>query len=208
MRFAHVLTAASLAAAITACGTSKKEEKTAQPAPEAQAEAAADQEFTAIPSAAIVRVPVDADGNPTGEAEMKVVTGPMALESDAEVSAAFDAGSAPAKLVGSVDELDKGTSTQSWTGYDRGYGKGNSYGNYGGHHGYFSSGYRPVLYSKGYGWNYSLYRGSYYGNGYTSNYGSNYGSSYGSYGRGNNYGGYNYYCYTPSRSSYSTYNYY
>ena len=126
-----------------------------------------------IPSGAIIRVPVDANGNPTGEPSMRTVSADKATVKDgASMSAAFEAGAAPESIVKSKSELDGNTSTQSWCGWSYG-GYGYGYGGYGyGGYGvsYWQTSYFPVLY---------------YG-------GGNYGYGYGGF---NNFGGYNYYSY-------------
>ena len=116
-------------AVVAACGTHKSADNNAQPVtaasdvtPEQQAEA--DKLASNAPAAAIVRVPVDAKGLPTGAPEMKVYSGTGQIDSAESLSGAFDTASAPEKLVSSTDELDKTSSTQSWTNYAQGGGTG------------------------------------------------------------------------------------
>jgi hypothetical protein len=212
MRVLSTVTAIGLLAALTACGTHKKSDDAAdQPAPNAQPTAADDP---ALPEAAIVRVPVDAKGEPTGEPEMRIYSGDAI--GDDGVQAAWDASTAPAKVVNSAEELDADTSTQSWTsysyisaggwggsygnGYGNGYGYNNGYGYGAGYGGYYPGGY-PGGYQPGYGCgSYSCYNQNYFQNYYRPvlGYGGNsynYGvyTPYNSYGGG---GGYNYYCYS------------
>jgi len=145
---------------LSACGTQEKDH--AQKAPEATAEEAAERDasFAEIPAAAIVRVPVDAEGNPIGEPEMRVVGNGSAPASDEQMASAWSTADAPEALVDAeaVSELDMDSSTQSWSSWNRGhnnncgYNRGGCYGNY--NHNYFYNRYRPTLYTRGYSWNY------------------------------------------------------
>jgi len=188
------LTVAGLVGGLTACGTNDNKKQSNNGDEQSvevteEEKAALEAEFQTIPAAAIVRVPVDADGNATGEPQMMTIGQADGLENLDAVAAAFDNGQAPQKMISGKDELNDDTSTQSWQAWNNygnynSYGKNTSYGNsygsnssYGGrnwNHSYWYNSYKPVLYSKGYGWNYGHYRPTYYS------------------GRG-----YNYYCYRP-----------
>lgn len=224
MRFITTVASAALALGLTACGSNNKkdggDENSAQPAPSTDEEKKAqlDQDYSEIPNAAIVRVPVDQDGNATGEPQMMTYKGSEDLASAESAEKAFTAGAAPEKMVASQDELDGDSSTQSWTQWDNYassgsygnqsassgtyYGNGGGYGNtyddgyddsynpygnsyvpntygsnnyYGGwNYNYWQTSYKPVLYYKGYGWNYGFNRPYSY-----------------------THGGYSYHCYKP-----------
>jgi hypothetical protein len=159
MRFANTLVSAAMALGLAACGAPDKQSKNddgaqAAPTTDEEKKAQLEQDFAEIPNAAIVRVPVDADGNVTGEPEMMTYKGSEDLETVESAEKAFAAGAAPQKLIASQDELDGDSSTQSWTAWTN---YSSSYGN-------------------GYGNSY----GNSYGNGYGSSYGNRYGNSYGS----------------------------
>ena len=184
MRYVNQLASLSLVLAASACGVKDSDKKQATPVA-AEAPAAT----VAQPATAIVRVPVDANGVPTGEPEMRLVAEAKELASNEAVETAFNEGSAPEKLIQSESELDGDTSTQAWGCWSGGYstyyapvsyGYSNyGYGNYGYNaygSNYWASSYSPVLYSGG------------------NNYGYNYGGSYG-YGNGGYNGGYSYYTY-------------
>jgi hypothetical protein len=197
MRFMNAIVAAGLTVGLTACGAGDKKksnnEETAGNQVTAEEKQQLDAEFSQIPGAAIVRVPVDANGETVGDPEMKTVAQSEGLESADSVASAFDSGAAPQKM-GAESELDRDSSTQSWSqwdyygqqggGYGGGYGRpghgnncsisvgcGNAWG-----HNYWYNNYRPVLYTQGRGWNYGYYRPSHYVT-----------------------GGYRYYCYRPYR---------
>jgi hypothetical protein len=134
MRFLNTCLALSMVASLsTACGTKKDGGDQADgegPAQELTAEekAGLDAEFSKIPQAAIVRVKLDDEGNPTGSPEMKVAKGDATGLTTADAAAAaFEGGAAPESVVGGVDELDSDTSVQSWTNW----GDGNDFGNQG-----------------------------------------------------------------------------
>ncbi len=182
MRFTNQLTSLSLIFAVSACGVKNEDKNSVAPATQTSVEQ---------PATAIVRVPVDANGAPAGEPEMRLIAEAKELNSNESVEAAFAEGKAPEKLVESEAELDGDTSTQAWgcwsrsytTYYAPSYGYSsygysnygyNSYNTYGSN--YWASSYRPALYSGG------------------NSYGYNYGGSYG-YGNGNYNGGYSYYTY-------------
>ena len=165
MRFVKPMILVGLVVGATACGTKSNSSDT-QPV-------AADLNAAAIPAAAIIRVPVDASGNPIGEPSMRTVNADKAsLASPEALSAAFEAGAEPQKIVANKSELDGDTSTQSWCGWGLGgFGYGYGSGYYGGYGaGYWGGSYSPYLWSGGYG----------------------YGYGYGGFG---GIGGYNYYSY-------------
>jgi hypothetical protein len=165
MRFVKPMILVGLVVGATACGTKSNSSDT-QPV-------AADVNAALVPAAAIIRVPVDASGNPTGEPSMRTVNADKASLSTPEaLSAAFEAGAEPQKIVANKSELDGDTSTQSWCGWGRGgLGYGYGYGYYGGYGaGYWGGSYSPTLW-----WG-----------------GASYGYGYGGFG---GIGGYNYYSY-------------
>ncbi len=163
MKLAKSLFVVALVASVSACGTKNNSE---QPV-------AADVKAAAIPAGTIVRVPVDASGNPIGEPTMRTIAADKSIVSDAAaLQAAFDKGQEPEKIVKSKDELNGDSSTQSWCGWGLGgLGYGYGYGYYGGYGlGYWSGAYSPILW-----WG-----------------GASYGYGYGGFG---GLGGYNYYGY-------------
>ena len=218
MRQLHSLVMAGLVFGVAACGSKSSSDNTApaQPAPAGQAQtlsaadkAKLDSEFAQIPQAAIVRVPVDAQGNTSGLPEMHTYSGSEGLASGQSAAAAFDAGTAPRKLVGSQSELDGNTSTQSWTSWSN-YSSGyyNTQQTYQPVTTYLpTTTYQPVTTyqpSYGYGNNsyqqyYSGWNSSYWTTTYKPTlYWQGMGWNYGNY-QPYNYtvGNYNYYCYRP-----------
>jgi len=178
MRFVTPMIIAGFLA--TACSTQPKDSgNAAAPVVTTTTEqsVAADQ----MPAAAIVRVELDASGNPVGAPDMRTTSVSKEQLTGTAVAAAFESGAAPQKVRGSADELDSDTSVQSW-GWGRSYNNYgyNSYNNYGGYNNY-SYGYNN--YNSNYG----------YGNGYNTYYGGNsYGYGYNSYYSSGNYGYYSY----------------
>ena len=145
--------------ALVACGSQDKQED-ANDAPQLtnQEKAELEEEYASVPAAAIVRVPVDAQGNPTGAPEMRVVENGDAPNTDAEMTSAWEGGNQPASIVASASELDADSSTDSWHGWGYGNCRYSShsrcgYSSYG--HGYFYNSYRPRLYRRGYRFNYN-----------------------------------------------------
>lgn len=183
MRFVNVIAVAGLALGLSACGQhDKKDDQNQEAAPTQvtpEEKQQLDTEFSQIPAAAIVRVPVDANGETIGDPEMKTVAQGEGLESADGVASAFESGAAPQKM-GAESELDRDSSTQSWTQWDYygqqgafgqggfgqgGFGRGGQArcsvgagcGNVWGHN-YWYNNYRPVLYTQGRGWNYGHFR--------------------------------------------------
>src|SRR4051812_1107477 len=120
MRLVSQVVSVSVALALTsACGAAKKDDK-ANKTPEltAEQEQKRDEHVSEVPSAVIVRVPVDASGEPTGAPEMRVVKAASALETKEDASEAFGAGEAPAAFHSATDELDTESSAQSWSSVD------------------------------------------------------------------------------------------
>ena len=161
MRVFRSLAVTSAILGLAACGTQKKSDDANDQAPKLTSEQKIEleEEFADVPPATIVRVPVDAQGNATGEPEMRVVDNGAAPENDASMTAAWDSGSKPEAMVNSASELDEDSSTQSWQSWGYGScqyssysrcGYGSSFG-----HGYWNNRYRPVLYRRGYRWNYN-----------------------------------------------------
>jgi hypothetical protein len=153
------------------CGNgSKKEEAQIQPQqPETQSQsenANTENLDSMIPNAAVVRVPVNEEGEAIGEPEMHIYHGDIDIGTDDGVEQAFKSGTEPVAFVDSAtDELDLDSSTQSWTNYR--YGAGNSCararGNYSYgascyNNNYFHSVYRPRMFWRGNFWNYGHYR--------------------------------------------------
>jgi len=181
--FSKLVFGMCMALTVAACGT-KNHDDQEQKAPELSSEeiAALETEFALIPKAAIIRVPIDADGNATGEAEMRIVQNGNAPTNDDEMTQSWSTAEAPAALVSSESELDNDSSTQSWNSYGYGsscdgasYGCGGGFGGGGfgggGYNNYYQNQYRPTLYAGGNSWG--------YGAGYNCNRG---GFAYYSYG--------------------------
>ncbi len=190
MRLVNQFASLSIVLAATACGV-KKDEKNDAATVVAETPAAA----PAQPASTIVRVPVDANGAPTGEPEMRLIADAKDLNSNEAVEAAFNEGKAPEKLVQAESELDGDTSTQAWGCWTRSYyTPSNSYSSYGYSNSYGYTNYNSYNTYNSYGSNYwaSSYRPTLYSGG--SSYGYNYGGSYG-YGYGAYNGGYSYYTY-------------
>ena len=162
------------------CGkpTSKKDE-TRQDVVEAAAPVAKPAD---MPVAAIVRVPVDAEGkeDPT-QAELRLEASEKLAKTKEEALASFENGKAPAQVKKSHDELDKDSSSQSWffgslfRNYNYGYNYGYNYSiGYGSYNNYYSYGYGNHY---NYG-NYNYYYYPYSGYGYGGGYGGGYGRGY------------------------------
>ena len=147
---------------LSACGDNSSKEKapeqvTEQPeakeavTPEQAAEL--DERFTDVPQMAIVRVALDANGNPDPSIEPELRTADTSVSNDGMAAEAFQNGSAPDVMISSEAELDADSSTQSWFRWGRGcftsYRAG-CYTNY----------YRPRVYHRGYSFRYN-YRGFY-----------------------------------------------
>jgi hypothetical protein len=164
MRISQTLAATGLMLTVVACGSKSGSSPAPSdtpapadtPAPVSDADKAKlDAEFAQLPNAAIVRVPVDANGNATGQPEMHAYSGTATLNDSSSAAAAFDAGKAPTKLVSSASELDGDTSTQSWSGWQNwnnassyynnsGYTGQGTYGNTYGYGSTYSSTYQPT----------------------------------------------------------------
>jgi hypothetical protein len=163
---------------LAACGTDDKKDQAqpTKPVSDETATATATETQPSLPTAAMVRVPVDANGvEDTSKVEMRLDRSDVAAEGQDGVVAAWDKGLA-VESVKSEDELDSDSSSQSWFffrrsyGYGYGHGYGYGYGNgYGYGHRYYPS--------------YRHYGHNYYYNSYPSYYGR---------------GGYNYYYYPRS----------
>ncbi|MCX6118044.1 MAG: hypothetical protein NT027_10915 [Proteobacteria bacterium] len=145
------LTAVMSLVALSACGTSSKKES-ATVVTEQQAKA----EGASLPSTAIIRVPVGADGQENHEAaEMRLVAQGATI-SDDTVASTFEASTAPAST---VDELDQTSSTESFRGW---IGCRN---------------FRNRHFGNNIGWNWQFYQPTYLNYGYS--YGYSYAGSYG-----------------------------
>lgn len=141
---------------LTACGTDDKKNQAQPTKPVADETAPAAETQPSLPTAAMVRVPVDANGvEDTSKVELRVDKGETAAEGQDAVVAAWDKGDA-VESVKSEDELDSDSSSQSWFFFRRSYGYG--YG-----HGY-GYGYYPSYRSYGHNYYYNSYP-SYYGHG-------------------------------------------
>jgi hypothetical protein len=152
---------------LAACGTDDKKDQAQPTKPVADETATATETQPSLPTAAIVRVPVDANGvEDTSRVEMRLDQSEAAADGQDAVVAAWDKGHA-VESVKSGDELDSDSSSQSWFFFRRsyGYGYGNGYG-----YGYYPS-YRhygqnyyynsyPSYYGHG-GYNYYYYPRSY-----------------------------------------------
>jgi len=115
---------AGLAVIATGCGTHESpKEKVAQSSLEtAETPVSTESVASSLPESVIIRMPLDAQGNPTGVPEMRLVQSSESLTSPEAVAAAFASGSTPAKLVSSLDELDQDSSTQAWYWHRTGWG--------------------------------------------------------------------------------------
>lgn len=193
MRIINAVALCGLTLGFVACGAKedKKNENNQSPTGTQTSEeekAQLEAEFSQIPAAAIVRVPVDANGETIGDPEMKTTGDANSLDSADGLAAAFESGAAP-QMVAGKEELDGDSSTQSWSQWDY-YGQ-QQQGRYNNHsqrpctigvgcnntwnHGYWYNNYKPVLFT-GRGWNYGIYRPTY-----------------------QTHRGYRYYCYRPAR---------
>ncbi len=178
----RILVTLATVLALASCGSMQESKKSAI------SEEAAIAKAAELPSVAIVRVPVGADGKEINDKAELRTTSAQNLTANT-VTSAFAAAKTPEVT---VDELDKTSSTESFCGWRRwrrcnscGYGNTsysynyNSYNNYSNHNNYNWSFYSPAYYNYGY----------YYGYNYANTY---------------NYAGYNYYQYNSSfGSSYS-----
>ena len=131
MKVSSVVSGVTLALVLTGCGINKEEQIAAPQAPETsnQAESvealeAAQANFDQIPANALVRVPVDAQGNATGAPEFRTNDSTSQLDSTEAMAAAFAAGNAPEAVVDASGELDADSSVQSWQGLGGGFGGG------------------------------------------------------------------------------------
>ena len=125
----------------SACGTANKPADQAAPS-------------ASLPAAAVVRIPVSADGKEdTSKAEMRVQNNGAVAQNQADVVNAFEQGK-KTDVASSNSELDQKSSSQAWCygGYGYGYGYYPSY-YYAGS--YYSYGYRSY-------YNYGGYRYYYY----------------------------------------------
>ncbi len=150
MKKSLLLPALVAALAVSACGT--KDEK-AKPAPADTAQKAAmATEYQALPAGAVVRVPLDANGNETKDAaEVRFVDKDVSKSDEGAVSTAFDRGQTSDKggwnvAMSQTETLD-GTSGLGNDSYgNTSYGN-NSYGYDANNNGYYDS-YRPRLFSR------------------------------------------------------------
>ena len=129
MKVSSVVSGVTLALVLTGCGINKEEQAAAPQAPETsnQAESvealeAAQANFDQIPANALVRVPVDQQGNATGAPEFRTNNSATQLDSTEAMAAAFAAGNAPEAVVDGSGELDSDSSVQSWHGLGGGFG--------------------------------------------------------------------------------------
>lgn len=162
----------------------KAEPQTAAPTAEAPVAPVATTTNVTLPAAAVVRVPVDAEGKEDlTKAELRLQDQPQTV-ADAAIVDAFDNAATP-ESIAKEDELDKTSSTQSWFFGRYSYGYNNR----------FNSCYQPSYYSYGQSYSYNSYPQTYGYGGYNYYYYSrpqvyaSYGySSYGYNGGYNNYG--------------------
>jgi hypothetical protein len=173
MRFLSVL---FVFAAISSCGSLKKEKSSNKPVVTDEAAKAHSASLSAV---TIVRVPVGADGKELNDkAEMRL-SNDSNISKDS-VSANFLASKVPESV---VDELDATTSTESFRGY-RNWGFNSYYGN-----SYNWNYYVPTYYYSGYyyNWNYANTYNNCGGYNYYQ-YNSAYGYGYNGHGRAPGYG--------------------
>ena len=73
-------------------------------------------EYLSLPTAVLVRVPLDAAGNELADnATMRAYEGDAMVSMESDLAGLFDAGRAPGNLISSLTDLgEEGTSTQSW----------------------------------------------------------------------------------------------
>ena len=107
------LLALSAALVLTACG-SATDSAPVESVSADQKTVVAESTVNAVPERVIIRIPLDAAGNPAGEPEFRVLQQASEISSAQAASTAFASGTAPSRLVTTVDELDQDTSTQSW----------------------------------------------------------------------------------------------
>lgn len=173
--------------ALVGCGTHSKKNGEAV-APVQETEAAAPETAApavVLPAAALVRVPVGADGTEDlTKAELRLQDQPTTV-AETEIAAAFDK-AATIESLAKEDELDKTSSTQSWFfgRYSGGY-----YNNY-----RFNNCFQPNYYAYGNSYAYNSYPQTYGYGGYNyyyysrpavyasygySSYGAGFGGGYG-----------------------------
>ncbi len=146
------LTVVLLALGLGACG-SINDTKQAD-ANDADVTARAEK-FSQLPKAAILAVPVDANGNElTDKAELRVTNADVDMNDVSAIANAFNGASAPASVVNSENELDGDSSTQSWHYW--GYNSSWRYNNWC----YWN--YRPTVYYASYSWSYRSVGYGYY----------------------------------------------
>ena len=146
---------------IASCGqkdqntTDKTETAPIQTQPEAVSQQSEAEEAAAqltVPASVIVRIPVDQDGNITGEPEMRSVNESLDVDNSQLIAETFDAATAAAS-VSTEGELDADSSTQSW--FLRrarwGYGRWGGWGGWGARLGW-RGGYYGYGFSRGYYW--------------------------------------------------------
>jgi hypothetical protein len=102
-------------AALASCGKSSK------PAPNNESQFdemdyALAAEYSALPAAVVIRVPLDASGKEIADdASMRAYRGRMALTQQTDLATLYSDGTSPGSMISSIDELsEEGTSTQSW----------------------------------------------------------------------------------------------
>lgn len=144
MRFLNLSAAVLLALGLGACGSISNQNK-ANNKQDADVTARAEK-FSQLPKAAILAVPVDANGNEmTDKAELRVLNKDVDMNKADSLASAYSEATKPATVIDSADELNSDSSTQAWW----------RWGGYG--YGCYRScwfGYRPAVWYGGYNWNY------------------------------------------------------
>lgn len=99
---------------LASCGGSKSGNDNAKQYDEMDYALAA--EYSALPAAVIIRVPLDVSGNEVADdASMRAYHGAGLVSVEADLASLFDHGTSPGNLISSLDSLnEEGTSTQSW----------------------------------------------------------------------------------------------
>ena len=99
---------------LASCGGSKSNDDQAKQYDEMDYALAA--EYSSLPAAVIIRVPLDVSGNEVvDDASMRTYRGSNLVSVEADLASIFENGTSPDNLISDFNQLaDEGTSTQSW----------------------------------------------------------------------------------------------